>query len=87
MAGKWQKAYDNLACLSSWNLLPRKQEVLDMLKSKLQEEGLRTYLLAYGSYYHSLSHDQLAQMFDLPDKKVNPCGCSWCMPALRTYSA
>jgi hypothetical protein len=70
MAGKWQKAYEYLAGLGSWNLLPRRQEVLDMLKSKLQEEGLRTYLLAYGSHYHSLSHDQLAHMFDLPDKKV-----------------
>eukprot|EP00884_Botryococcus_braunii_P022175 jgi/Botrbrau1/8641/Bobra.0196s0035.1 len=71
MAGKWQKAYELLAGLSSWNLLPRKQDVLDMLKVKLQEEGLRTFLLAYGSHYQSLSHDQLAHMFDLPDKRVH----------------
>jgi translation initiation factor 3 subunit C len=70
MAGKWQKAYDYLAGLTSWNLVPHKAFVLALLREKLQEEGLRTYLLAYGSHYQSLSHDQLCEMFDLPEKKV-----------------
>ena len=38
----------------------------------LQEGGLRTYLLAYGAYFHSLSLDQLCQMFELPEKQVRP---------------
>ena len=38
-----------------------------------QEAGLRTYLLAYGAYFHSLSLDQLCQMFELPEKQARPC--------------
>lgn len=41
-----------------------------MLRGKLQEEGLRTYLLAYGRFYSSLSIAQLCDMFDLPERKV-----------------
>ena len=70
MRGDWQKAYKYLASLTSWNLIPAKEEVLAMLKSKLQEEGLRTYLLSYGTFYQSLSLDELCNMFDLSEKKV-----------------
>lgn len=70
MKGEWRKAYAALSSLGSWKLVPKREEVLDMLKAKLQEEGLRTYLFAYGAYYRSLSHTQLCSMFDLPEKKV-----------------
>ena len=70
MRGDWRKAYDYLAGLTSWNLIPAKESVLDMLKAKLQQEGLRTYLLTYGAFYHSLSQDQLSDMFDLSEKEV-----------------
>ncbi len=73
MRGNWRKAYDYLASVSSWSLLPNKTEVLDMMKAKLQECGLRTYLLSYGSFYRSLSQEQLCKMFDLPDKQVGQC--------------
>lgn len=33
-------------------------------------QGLRTYLLAYGAFYHSLSQEQLCEMFDMSDKEV-----------------
>ena len=36
----------------------------------LQECGLKTYLFSYGSYYSSLSLQQLAQMFELPEMQV-----------------
>lgn len=70
MRGDWNAAYETLKTLSSWKLIPKCEAVLAMLKQKLQEEGLRTYLFAYGAYYKSLSHAQLATMFDLPEKKV-----------------
>ena len=70
LKGNWRKAYDYLASVSSWGLLPNKTEVLDMLKGKLQECGLRTYLLSYGAFYRSLSQQQLCEMFDLPEKQV-----------------
>ena len=62
-----------------------------MLRHKLQEEGLRTYLLAYGRFYSSLSISQLCDMFELPENKVTlhnvsarhilqslPCGLQTC---------
>lgn len=52
------------------HILPQKEAVLGMLRSKLQEEGLRTYLLAYGRFYSSLSIAQLCDMFELPERKV-----------------
>ena len=46
-----------------------------MLRAKLQEEGLRTYLLAYGRFYSSLSIAPLCDMFELPERKVSrSCG-------------
>lgn len=49
----------------------QKEAVLGMLRGKLQEEGLRTYLLAYGRFYSSLSIAQLCDMFELPQRKVH----------------
>ncbi len=40
MRGNWRKAYDYLASVSSWNLLPNKAEVLDMMKAKLPVSDL-----------------------------------------------
>ena len=70
MKGDWEAAFDTLKGLTSWRLVPKFDHVLEMLKEKLQQEGLRTYLFAYGAYYKSLSHSQLASMFQLPEKKV-----------------
>ena len=70
MKGDWEAAFGTLKLLTSWKLVPKFEQVLDMLKEKLQIEGLRTYLFAYGAYYKSLSHSQMASMFQLPEKKV-----------------
>ncbi|KAK9812688.1 hypothetical protein WJX72_002071 [[Myrmecia] bisecta] len=70
-SGDWRKAYEYLEHLSVWPLIPRKADVLALVREKLQEAGLRTYLFAYGGYYHSLSQDQLCKMFDLNDKQVH----------------
>lgn len=70
MKGDWEAAFDTLKGLTSWRLVPKFDHVLEMLKEKLQQEGLRTYLFAYGAYYKSLSHSQLASMFQLSEKKV-----------------
>ena len=41
-----------------------------MLRERVQAEALRTYLFAFGLHYASLSLDQLATSFQLPEKKV-----------------
>jgi len=52
-----------------WDLFYNSSSVRDMIKQKIQEESLRTYLFSYSSVYDSLSLDILASMFEL-DKAV-----------------
>ena len=52
-----------------WDLFYNANNVRDMIKQKIQEESLRTYLFSYSSVYDSLSLDILASMFEL-DKSV-----------------
>lgn len=70
MRGDWAKAFHYVSSLSVWDLLPAKAAVLDMMKGKLQEEALRTYLFTYSPQYRSLSLDQLCTMFGMPEKRV-----------------
>ena len=62
-----------LLSLNAWKLLPEQQrvETLTMLKAKVQEEALRTYLLTYATYYSSLSLEQLCSMFELSEQTVH----------------
>jgi len=52
-----------------WDLFYNANGVREMIKQKIQEESLRTYLFSYSSVYDSLSLDILASMFEL-DKAV-----------------
>lgn len=70
--GDWKKAYHYTSVLSCWGLLGgSKESVLQMLKSKFQEEGLKAYLLAHAKFYTSLSMDQLCNIFELSERKVH----------------
>jgi len=58
-------------CLQVWDLFFDANSVRDMIKHKIQEESLRTYLFSYSSIYDSLSLDILASMFELEKATVH----------------
>lgn len=65
------QAYEYVASLTVWNLLPERASVLGMLQQRLREDGLRTYLLTYSGLYSSMSLQQLCTMFDLEPSKAH----------------
>lgn len=69
--GDWKKCEQSLLALPVWNLLHNSDQVKAMLRSKIQEEGLRTYLFTYGQHYDSLSLDHLCQMFELKSQSIH----------------
>lgn len=68
--GDWTLARDLLTSIKIWSLMAKPDDIKTMLTQKLQQEGLRTYLFSYGSYYQSLSLKTLASLFELSDRKV-----------------
>ncbi|KAI8147397.1 eukaryotic translation initiation factor 3 subunit 8 N-terminus-domain-containing protein [Fennellomyces sp. T-0311] len=70
-SGEWERARDYILAIKIWNLMPETQKIKDMLVHKIQEEGLRTYLFTYASYYSTIGLAQLASMFDLPVTRVS----------------
>lgn len=71
LKGHWQSCADSLAALPVWGLLPQRERVLESLRTRIKEEGLRTYLFTCAAHYSSLSLEQLGDMFELPPSQVH----------------
>lgn len=69
-AGDWKKATELLTSIKIWDLMPHPDKIKKMLAEQIQEEGLRTYLFTYAPFYDTLSIATLANMFELPEKKI-----------------
>lgn len=69
--GDWKKCSEYILAVKSWNLFSKADEVKEMLKNKIKEESLRTYLFTFNKVYDSLSMLNLAEMFELPPQVVH----------------
>lgn len=69
-AGEWKKAADLINSIKIWDLMADSDRIKTMLAEQIQEEGLRTYLFTYSSFYDTLAVSTLALMFELSDRKV-----------------
>ena len=70
MKADWKTCADTLLAHKIWSLMPNAEEVKAMLKQKIKEESLRTYIFTYSACYDSISPLVLAKMFDLTNAQV-----------------
>jgi len=73
--GDWKRCEELLLNLPVWDLLSGVDQVKAMLRGKIQEAGLRTYLFTYSKYYDSLNLDSLCHMFDLTRANAHSLVC------------
>ena len=72
--GDWQSCEKFVLGLPVWTHLGNEEcvaKALAVMRQKIKEEALRTFLFAYSAYYEALSLNQLCEMFDLTKKTVN----------------
>eukprot|EP01118_Nematostelium_gracile_P018099 TRINITY_DN7921_c0_g1_i2.p1 TRINITY_DN7921_c0_g1~~TRINITY_DN7921_c0_g1_i2.p1 ORF type:complete len:930 (+),score=337.49 TRINITY_DN7921_c0_g1_i2:271-2790(+) len=69
--GDWKRCEELLLNLPVWNLVNKSDQVKAMVRRKIQEEGLRTYIFTYASVYDSMSMEHLAKMFELSKNTVH----------------
>eukprot|EP00300_Choanocystis_sp_HF-7_P042265 c9028_g1_i1.p1 GENE.c9028_g1_i1~~c9028_g1_i1.p1 ORF type:complete len:730 (-),score=191.23 c9028_g1_i1:9-2198(-) len=69
--GEVRECFDMLQNLKIWALLPNPEPVKQVLRRKICEEGLRTYLFTYSHLYRSISSSVLCEMFELAPTEVH----------------
>ncbi|XP_010417050.1 PREDICTED: eukaryotic translation initiation factor 3 subunit C-like [Camelina sativa] len=70
--GGFQEAFEVLNSLDVWRVFKNRDSILDMVKARITEVALRSYLFTYSnSCYKSLSLDELAKIFDISESQVH----------------
>eukprot|EP01100_Stratorugosa_tubuloviscum_P012418 TRINITY_DN58_c3_g1_i1.p1 TRINITY_DN58_c3_g1~~TRINITY_DN58_c3_g1_i1.p1 ORF type:complete len:907 (+),score=466.46 TRINITY_DN58_c3_g1_i1:49-2769(+) len=75
MHGDWRRCNQLLLALPVWNNLNNFTKVKEILHKKIQEEGLRTYLLTFSNNYDSFLLDDLMSIFELNEEQVHSLVC------------
>lgn len=74
-SGEWSECYNLIVNdklnAKVWSLFSKYGDIKEMIKAKVKEETLRTYLFTYSSIFESNQLDLLAEMFELPLSTVN----------------
>jgi len=68
--GEWKRCVELINGIKIWDLMQEPDKIKAMLSAQIQEEGLRTYLFTYASYYDTLSVGVLSGMFELSERKI-----------------
>eukprot|EP00455_Lapot_gusevi_P031887 TRINITY_DN3474_c0_g1_i1.p1 TRINITY_DN3474_c0_g1~~TRINITY_DN3474_c0_g1_i1.p1 ORF type:complete len:896 (+),score=368.09 TRINITY_DN3474_c0_g1_i1:73-2760(+) len=71
MQGDWKRCVQHVMGLKMWAFMPNAEIVKPLITRKIQEEGLRTYLLTFSSRYASIDLNTFAQMFELDKRSVH----------------
>jgi len=73
MKGDWRGAYGFISAIRAWTSLEASERAstLKRLRELLKTAGLRTFVLAYSTYYESMSAEWLSGLFELPPARVH----------------
>jgi len=67
----WQKCLKYIQDLKVWSFVPNDKIVKELIRRKIQEVALRTYLLSYAPQYLSVDVQTLSSMFQLEEKYIH----------------
>jgi translation initiation factor 3 subunit C len=67
--GDWRKAINYIVDLDVWNYIPNEggDKVKAMLKTRIKEEAVRTYMIINSDHYESVNLVLICEMFDMDD--------------------
>lgn len=69
--GDWEKCCNLLFSLSVWQYITDSERLQNMVKEKIKEEGVRTFLFTVSTNYDSFSAERLSSMFELDKSTIH----------------
>lgn len=77
--GQWAESYGMIEKLTAWKLFEQSDEILAMIRRKIQEEALKAYVFTSAKCYASLSLKQLCDIFGMESKHAQSVICKLIM--------